>query len=74
MTHITRVKCDGCNREIAVVHEGRRWLPSGWFEIDGPYDRNGESYNAVHACSVDCIAAIAHRLRIDDDLLPAVLK
>lgn len=72
--HVHRIRCDGCNREhIADGYHGRADLPNGWFVIDGPYG-GGESWNEVHACSVDCLAMVAHRLRIDDDLLPAVMK
>lgn len=74
MTHVHRFRCDGCNREVPAEIEHRHWLPKGWWLVDGPYDGNGESYEALHVCSIECLAALSHRLRIDDALLPAVLK
>lgn len=70
MSHVHRLHCDGCNTERAVDYHGKRDMPNGWFIVDGPYG-GGEPYDELHACSVDCLAVVAHRLRIDDNLLPA---
>lgn len=69
---VHRVRCDGCNVEVDTDRIPHR-LPNGWWELDGPYS-GGEPYTAAHACSVDCLSLVAHRLRVDDSLLPAVMR
>lgn len=61
MSVVTRLRCDGCNREVAWF-EGynRDTVPEGWHywmrrEEDGADD--------AHLCSWDCLVMWVHRRR-----------
>ena len=62
MSHIHRLRCDGCNREVEWF-TGSRSAPAGWYVVDGEWDAHGECYAERHACSLDCLIAWANRER-----------
>lgn len=62
MSHVHRIRCDGCNREADQSY-GHRAAPNGWYIVDGEWG-GGEPYDQYHACSLDCLIAWANRHRI----------
>ena len=56
--------CDGCNRRLAMGHNGRNWIrPIDWIEWRG-------LGSIKTACSRECVKTIAKKLRKSGEVAP----